>query len=422
MASEVAAPTHPAATGDTGRGFSTFHSLQYRDYRLLWLGQMGASASQWMEQIARPLLILALTDSALWVGLVAATRMLPMLLIGTWAGVIADRADKRKILLSTQVVTLGVHLTTAALIFTHVIEPWMVLVTTFVSGSSMAFNQPARQSLIPRLVPHESIGNAVALNSAAMNVMRIGGPSLAGLILAVLDFGDLYLIQAGMYAWVMLWTLRIKVKTGESSRQRQSFLADFNEGIKAVRDDRAILYILGLSLMLFVWGFPYQSVFVPLIATRVLDIGRTGTGLLVSVVGIGALTGSLTVASAGGAIGKRGVVMLIQVAIFCAALLVFSRAESMLVVVPALIVSGAMQTSFMSLNNAFVLGRTPPEIQGRVMSLFTLDRGLIPLGATLSGVLATALGPQDGLLVMASICLASTAAIALFVPAVRRVQ
>jgi predicted MFS family arabinose efflux permease len=286
----------------------------------------------------------------------------------------------------------------------------------------MAFNQPARQSLIARMVPRESVGNAVALNSAAMNVMRIGGPSLAGLILTALDFGDLYVIQAFMYGWVMLWTYQISIRTSATNRENRSFFSEFREGIDAIRADKPILYILCLSLMLFIWGFPYQSVFVPLIATRVLDVGRSGAGLLVSLIGIGALFGSLTVATAGGSMGRRGVVMLVQVSVFCAALLVFSRAESMFVVIPALIISGAMQTSFMSLNNAFVLARTPPEIQGRVMSLFTLDRGLVPLGATLGGVLASALGPQDGLTVMACICIGCTVLIALLVPAVRRVQ
>src|SRR5512134_1549491 len=197
MAQEVAAPARSAVLGE-GLAFqrlSTFHSLRYPDYRALWQGQIGASASQWMEQIARPLLILHLTDSALMVGLIAATRMVPMLLIGVWAGVLADRVDKRRILLVSQTVTFATHLSTAALILPGLISPWMVFVTTFVAGSAMALNQPARQSLIPRLVPRESLGNAIALNSAGVNIMRVGGPSIAGLILAVTDFGELYLAQ-----------------------------------------------------------------------------------------------------------------------------------------------------------------------------------------------------------------------------------
>ncbi|HXH21676.1 MAG TPA: MFS transporter [Dehalococcoidia bacterium] len=427
MAQEVAVRDAAALPPDTAAQakFKTFHSLRYRDYRFLWLGQVGAAASLWMEQLARPLLMLSLTDSAFLVGLVTATRMVPMLLVGIWAGVIADRADKRQILLVTKSVTLLTHLTTAAVILTGVIEPWMVFVTTFIGGSAMAFDQPARQSLIPRLVPRESIANAVALNSAAMNVMRIAGASAAGLVLAVFDYGELYLLQSLIYVGVLASLFQINFRRSEQDstrRQQTSALADLREGFAAVRRDSVILYVLGLSLILFVWGFPYQTVFVPLIAKRALELGDAGAGLLVALTGAGALLGSLTIATAGDTLGRRGLVMLGQIALFSLGLLLFSRAEVLLLVVPALLLTGAMQTSFMSLNNAFVLGRTPPELQGRIMSLFSLDRGLIPLGATVGGLLAEALGPQDALTIMASICLACTLLVAAFVPTIRRIH
>ncbi len=384
------------------------------------MGQIGASASLWMEQIARPLLILELTDSALFVGLITATRMIPMLLVGVWAGVIADRVDKRRVLLVTKSITLATHFTTAALLLTGVIEPWMVFVTTFTAGSAMAFDQPARQSLIPRLVPAEDIQNAIALNSAAMNFMRIGGTSLAGLVLAVLDFEHLYLLQGFLYVWVLYCTFRISVRTREGrSKHETSIVSDLREGFAAAGRDRAILYILLLSLILFVWGFPYNSVFVPLIAVKALEVGKTGTGLLVAVTGVGAFLGSLTVASTTG-VRRPGLIMLAMVIVFSVALFAFSRVEYIPLVVLALLITGAMQTSFMSLNNAFVLSRTPPELHGRIMSLFSLDRGLIPMGATIGGALAASVGPQDGLSIMALICLGCTLLAALFLPSLRR--
>jgi MFS family permease len=359
------------------------------------------------------------------VGLITATRMVPMLVVGIWAGVIADRADKRKILLVTKSATLLTHFTTALLILTAVIEPWMVFVTTFVAGSAMAFDQPARQSLIPRLVPSDSLANAIALNSAAMNVMRILGAPLAGIILAVTgsDFGVLYLLQAAVYGFVVYSMFQIDFRRAEpNGRPTTTMKQELIEGFTAVRGDPIILYILGLSLILFVWGFPYQAVFVPLVAVEVLDIGSAGAGALVACTGVGALLGSLTVATSGDTMRKRGMIMLGQVLVFSVALALFSRADAVFIAVPALLVTGAMQTSFMSLNNAFVLGRTPPELQGRVMSLFSLDRGLIPLGATIGGVLAETLGPQDGLLIMAAICASITLVVAVFAPAIRRLD
>jgi MFS family permease len=421
MAQEAVLTANPAVEISAPR-LSTFHSLRYVDYRLLWFGQVGAAASNWMEQLARPLLILMLTDSAVMVGLLQATRMIPMLLVGVWAGVLADRMDKRRILLVTKTMVLGTHFSTALMILTGVVEPWMVFATTFVAGSAMAFDQPARQSLIPRLVPEEALANAVALNSAAMNVMRIGGASLAGLILVFMDLGDLYVIQSVIYLTVIYCTFRIRTRTNEEKKERGSMMAELFEGFTAVRHDKPILYILVLSLVLFVWGFPYQSVFVPLIAVQALDIGGSGAAMLVAVTGIGALAGSLTIATVGDRVRKRGLIMLGLIAVYSIGLLLFARAEIVLIAIPALIITGAMQTSFMSLNNAYVLGRAPIELHGRIMSLFSLDRGLIPLGATIGGFLAAALGPQDALTVMALLCIGCAGLMAFLIPALRRID
>jgi MFS family permease len=330
--------------------------------------------------------------------------------------------DKRRMLMISQMVTFATHLTTAVLVLTGVINPLMVFVTTFVAGSAMAFNQPARQSLIPRMVPRESLANAVALNSAAVNLMKIGGPSIAGLVLVFFHLGELYLIQAAIYVWVIFSTWRITVRTNESPRSDSSMFSELIEGFRTVRSDRMIFYILLISLVMFIWGMPFQSVFVPLIAKRELGLSNSGLGLLVSCVGAGALIGALTIATVGDTLRRRGVVMFGMLIAFSLGLFGLALGNSVILVVPALMVAGAMQTSFMSLNNAYVLGRIPIEMQGRVMSLFSLDRGLIPLGAMLGGVLAESLGPQDGLTVMASICLGSTVLLLLLVPTLRKIS
>jgi predicted MFS family arabinose efflux permease len=142
---------------------------------------------------------------------------------------------------------------------------------------------------------------------------------------------------------------------------------------------------------------------------------------MIALAGAGALMGSLTVATIGSNIRHRGIIMLSMISAFSIALFVLANAPSIFVAVPALLLSGAMQTSYMSINNAYVLGRTAPELHGRVMSLFSLDRGLVPLGATIGGVLASVVGPQSGLMLMASVCLTCTILIALLVPAIRRI-
>lgn len=400
---------------------TTFYSLRFRDFRYMWQGQIGASASQWMEQLARPFLILELTDSYFLVGLIAATRMLPMLLIGLWAGVLADRMNKKRILQACQTVTFVSHGATAILLFAGLIEPWMVFLGTFATGSAQAFNQPARASLIPRLVPRYCLANALGLNSAAFGSMRVGGPAIGGAILAVSGFEYLYLAQTLIYVWVLWTTSMIQVESTETRRDRPSMFKELLEGFGILKTDRTILYIMILAVSLFLFGMPFQTVFIPLIAVSSLDMTESEAGILISVVGLGALLGALVIATVGDSVRRQGLLMIVFIVVFSLALILFARGGSLVTAVPALLIAGAMQTSFNSLNNAFVLGRTPPEMHGRVMSLFSLDRGLVPLGATLAGALAASMGPETALTIMATICLVNTLLVALLVPAIRRV-
>lgn len=425
---------HGATThsGDTAyERQTTFHSLRYPNYRYMWIGQVGASASMWMEQVARPLLIYELTGSAVMLGLLAATRMIPQLLVGIWAGVLADRMDKKQLLGLSQGVTFAMHLVTALLILTGVIDVWMVFLTTFISGSSMAFNQPVRQSLIARIVPPEALQNAVALNSAAVNFMRIGGAGLAGFLLAGLaaitgsaldQYGYLYLLQGAIYVLVIATTMKMRLEKFDSKSKQGSILGELFEGFRYAKHDKTILFTLMLSLVIFIWGVPYQSVFIPLLATEKLGMGSTGTGLMIAFAGLGALVGSLAIATIGGSMQRRGAVMMTVISAFAIALFVLANAPTIVIAIPALLLSGAMQTSYMSIAHAYVLGRTAPELHGRIMSLFSLDRGLVPLGATIGGVLAEVLGPSGGLMVMAAVCLSTILLIALLVPSVRRIQ
>ena len=419
MVEEAIAGAQPPAEVPPRRRFSTFASLQYRDFRFLWFGQVGHAASLWMEQIVRPLLILQLTDSALMVGLVVAARMLPMLFFGLIAGVAADRLDRKRILLTTQWVTMSMHALMAVLVFTDVIQPWHVFATTFVSGSSMAFNQPSRQSLIPQMVPREALLNAVALNTTAINLMRVLGPAIAGLLLFT-GFGAIYTLNAVMIGGVMVCTYLMQIKRmPRASETPTGWLDDLKENFAFVARTPAVLSVMGPALILFVFGLPYQSVFVPLFAKKVLDIGDSGAAALVMVTGVGAIVGSLVMASQT-TMRRRGVLLIAFLAVFGTGLLVFSRSTYLPVSVVFLMAAASMSTSYMALTNSLLLELSPPDMHGRVMSLLSLDRGLVPLGATIGGALAAAIGPQDGLLVMACVILALTASVAVFSPALRR--
>jgi len=384
----------------------------------------------WMEQVVRPLLILELTDSAVLVGLVISVRMIPQLVFGLLAGVVADRYNKKRILIVSKSVTLSMHLTLGLLVLSGNIQVWQIFVTAFITGASMAFDQPARQSMVPRLVPPEMLLNALALNTAAMNIMRVAGASLAGALLLFFDYGQIYLLNAVLFVGVIWTTTQLRDWKGPATaeaqaqpvaqRKRGSILQDFGEGFRYVFKTRKLLYLVGMALLLFILGQPYQQVFIPLIALDVLNVGRSGAGWMLALTGVGALIGSLIVASRK-SLHHRGLVMMGFLVVFGLSLVLLAQSKWIPLSGVALIVAGAMTTTYNALNTSLLLEQSPPEFHGRVMSLMSLDRGLVSVGAVISGFLAEGLGPQTGLTVIAVACIGFTILLFLTVPVLRKI-
>jgi MFS family permease len=390
-----------------------FRALQHRNFRLLWFGQVGHATSMWMEQVVRPLLALYLTGSAFQVGSVVAVRLFPILLLGLVAGVLADRYNKRRILLYSQTIIMLMHLALGVLILSGGVEMWHVYLTAFISGGAMAFNQPTRQVILPRLVPRADLLNAIALNQTALSSMRVVGAGLAGLLLIFLDFGEIYLLNGLIYFWVIVTTLQMVVPADEAPRKKRvSFSADLLEGFQYVGRHPQVMYLVATALILFVFGLPFQHVFVPLLAIDELGIGRSGVGGLLAATGVGAITASLLVASRN-RIRRRQQVMIGALVVFSLALLVLAHSYWLALSIGALLLTGGMSVVYHTLNSSLLLEQTPPEFHGRVMSLLALDRGLIPIGALIAGALAEAFGPRIGLTVMGLICL-SLCMLALF--------
>lgn len=379
----------------------TFRALRHRNYRFLWFGQVGHSCALWMDQVARSVLVLQLTDSAFILSLVIATRLVPILLFGLLAGAIADRANRKRILMSTQLVTFSTHVFLGVAITLGFIEVWMVFATALVAGSAMAFNQPVRQSLVPMTVPREDLMNAVALNSTGLSLMRVGGGSLAGVLLFVLDTGGVYFVNAGVYVFVLYTTVMLQITPVEPrSGPRKNLLGDLAEGFGYVRANSNLAVVVSLALILFVFGFPYQHVFTPLLATRTLDLGDSGVGFLMGAIGIGAVAGSLVVATWN--VRRPGLQLMINMVIFGAALMLIALQSNVYMTAALLAVCGAMTVTYIAFTNSILLDSADPSMHGRVMSLLSLDRGLIPLGAIVAGSLVSYTGVQPGLFALGS--------------------
>ena len=393
-----------------------FGALHYRNYRLLWLGQTGHSATLWMDQVARAILILNLTDnSPTMLSLVIATRLAPILLFGLLAGAIADRYDKKKLLLSTQWVSTCCHVFIGTMCLTGLIEVWHVFLTAGVAGTAMAFNQPVRQSLIPMTVPREILLNAVALNSSALSFMRIGGTSLAGVLLIWFDVGSIYIITATVYVLVTFTTMAMHFEGGATRRKTNTggIFGDLKEGFAYIASNRTLGMVTALALIIFVFGMPYQQVFVPLLAKETLDLGDSGVGFLQGATGVGAFAGSLFVAWKSG-IKKPGLQLVFNMLVFGTALALISLQSTLIGTCLLLAVAGSMTVTYMAFTNGILLEYSTPEMHGRVMSLLSLDRGLIPLGAIFAGTLASSIGIRPGLFALGTTIVLLSGAVLLF--------
>ncbi len=398
----------------------TFESLRLRDYRLLWLGQMSTSLGQWMDQTARSWLIYSLTGSPLQLGLASAVRGLPILLFGIVAGVVADRYGRKRQLIIAQNVNAILNVILATLILTGRIQVWHVYVTAFLAGTVQAFQQPARQVLINDLVGEEHLLNAIALNSAALNVSRSVGPAICGVLIQAFGVGVNYYIQAVLYVVATVWTIQIKVP--ESSvpmgytmgSAHWSFFDSAKEGFSYIASHRLILALMILGLAPILLGMPYISL-MPIFAVDVLHGNASTQGLLLTMVGIGAVLGALTIASLGRRQGN-GKLMIIGAAGFGLSLVFFSRSPVLWMAVVFTFLAGLSNSGYNSQNQTIIQTITAPEVRGRVLGVYLLNRGLMPLGSLLAGVLASFLGGPWAVTIMGTSCFLLAIGVAVFKP------
>ncbi len=367
----------------------------------MWLGQVCTSMGQWMDQVARGYLIYQITGSALKLGIATAMRGLPLLFFGIIAGAVADRYGRKAQLVIAQVTNGLLNITLASLVLTHRVQPWHVYVTGFLAGTVQAFQQPARQALISDMVGNRYLMNALALNSVALNGSRTIGPAIAGLLIALVGVDGSYFAQAALYLFATVWTIQMVVPpprdTGQR-RARQSFVSDIKGGLGYVATDPNIRILMLLALVPITLAMPYTSL-MPVFARDVLHGGAGIQGLLLTCVGLGALGGALVVASMRRSNGY-GWTVAAGAAVFGAFLMAFS--ESRWVAVSALLAAavGVFSVVYQTQNQTLLQVLAPRNMRGRVMSIYLLNRGLVPLGSLLAGALASAYGGPRALLIM----------------------
>ena len=367
-------------------GGRTFASLSVPSYRILWFSMIAAFMGNQMHIVARGFLALNLTGQASSIGWVMASWGVPMMFFSLLGGAVADRFDRKRVLVLAQAGQGVMGLGIALLLLTGSLEMWHLIVAGVWQGTMFSFNGPARQALIPELVGDELLMNAIALNNAAMNLTRVVGPTLAGVMIAIDETATaVYFFMASSYVVVLLllWfglpSARARGQVVVAREDREPIWAEMKAGLRYVFvDHRLIAGLIVTALVPVLIGWPYQML-LPVFQEDVFHVDPKGLGFMYTVGGIGALAGSLLVAAfsehprATGFQVGAGVV-------FGLSLAAFAWAPNFWVASGLLVLVGLSSMTFMSLNNTQVMAITEPQYHGRVMSVYMLTWSLMPIG------------------------------------------
>jgi predicted MFS family arabinose efflux permease len=350
---------------------------------------LAASLGQWMQSTALGWLALELTDSESFVGFVAFMAGLPFLLVSAPAGIIIDRLDRRKVLLACQALAAITSIVVAIDVLSGYVQPWHLPIAGFVNGSLQAIMNPTQQSIVPSLVPRDRMTNAIGLMGAGQNMTRIVGPTIAGAVIGFSGTGQAFLLQAGALGIGLSLLLTASFPERLRSTASVTTFASLFEGATTVtrRPDLRFLFLLVSIPTLFV--FPYMS-FLSVFARDILEIGPQGMGWLMAASGFGAVMGSLFVASRSSAPTVRTLVL--QTVAYSVAVVIFAVSGSLVIALAMLASAGFLGSSFFSSNTAQIQLRIDDSIRGRVMGIYMLTWGLMPLGAIPMGYASVRFG------------------------------
>ena len=362
-------------------------AFTYRDFRVLWFGAFTSTVGTWMQRVAQSWLVLELTGSTFYLGLDDFLGQLPILLFTLLGGVIADRHDRRHLLLGSQYVQMATAFTLAALIFWNSVTIGLVLTLSFVAGLAQAFGGPAYQSLIPSLVGKKDLPNAIALNSIQFNLARVVGPLLAGLAMATFGAAACFGLNGLSFLVVIVALMSLTVKHIPSA-DRKPILHEMKGGFTYARSEPAILALTVLAFLTTFLGLPLLT-FLPVFARDIFQGDMSRYSVMMAYSGTGAVVGALVVAWLG-RFRHMGIALLLVQVVFGALIVAFSLSRVFWVSNLLLFFAGAALICVFSMTASLVQLIVPDHLRGRVMSIYMVAfRGGMPLGSLASGYTAS---------------------------------
>ena len=414
-------PDAPARPADVEVPARAFGALRHRNFRVFYAGQLLSLAGTWMQSTAQGWLVLELTNSALLLGIVTAVTSLPTLLFTLWAGDLADRHDKRRIILTAQGVSLSAALVLAVLAHTQTITYPTLLALVFVLGTASAFEIPTRQSFFVELVGPADLPNAIALNSAAFNATRIVGPALAGIVIGTAGVAACYYANAASYVAVIIGLLMMRLPAWVPPPRTASTLESIREGLAYIRSDRLVRTLVCLVAGMSVTALPYVML-LPVFARDVLKVGAPGLGTMLSATGAGALVAGMALA-AGRVRIPRGRLIVGATMAFSLVVTAFALSPWYPLSLALLALTGFTMILNNATVNALLQSRVPDRLRGRVMSVYVfMFVGMTPLGALQAGALARWIGAPRALAAGAGTLLLIISWVAAKVPELRTAE
>ena len=406
-----------------------FESLRIRDFRYLWVANLGTSFAMQMQMVARGWLIYEMTSSPMALTWVMLSFMLPSFIFSLAGGVIADRFHKKTIMVLSQLLNGAATLMLATIVYSDNVTFWHFIYFGLFNGTVLSFSMPARSAVIPEVVGQDSLVNAMALQSATFSLSRILGPALAGALIAVFAGGDttstegvgiVFFVIAGLYLVSVFATIQLHYEGNPAPRGASTPLEDIAEGFRYMRDEKLILglLIMGFVPMTFGWS---ASFLLPAFNQDVLNGGPDSLGLLMTGMGVGALGGSLLLARLGD-FSKKGRFLFVTSYCWAIALAAFAMSSSAYFAIAMMAVCGFFSSLFGALNMSIVQLAIRPEIRGRVMSIMMMTHGLMPLGLIPISGLAEFVGIDVALLTGAFLLALSMLLLGYFYPDLKRID
>lgn len=382
----------------------TFAAFRHRNYRLFFTGQLVSVIGTWMQQVAIGWLVYQLSNSALTLGVVRFVSALPITLLTLVGGAVADRMEKRRVVVVTESIAMVLAFALTGLVYFGAIKIWQIAVLAVLEGITDAFDIPARQSFVVEMVGKDDLMNAIALNSSLFNGARVFGPALAGVLIGIVGVAGCLFFNGISYFAIVAAYLMMRLPVTLQRAEHKPMWHETLDALRYVAGNRILRAIMLLVTIVSLFGWPY-SVLLPVFARDILHVQASGYGFLMAANGVGALVGALTLASLGDSPHKR---KLFYGGLFgfCGMLVVFALSKVYWLSAASLACSGFFMIIFFATANTSVQTRVPDELRGRVMGIYSLAfLGLTPFGSLLAGAMAHAFSAAFAVVFGAMVCI-----------------